>query len=379
MTEHEQRFSVVIAGSGPAAIEAALRLRTLASELVSVIIVTPNADTATLPMTAVAPFARSGTQRYPLTALARDTDAEIRRGTLARVDVDAQRAWTTDGSTLAYDALLVAVGGTSSAPYSRALAFGGPNTDERMHGLVQDLEAGYVRRVAFVVPPGASWPLPLYELALMTAERAFEMCAHVELSLITPEASPLGLFGPDSSREVAAWLQVAGIELITDTRASVPTPRVVELGTGGDRLNVDRVVTLPVLTGPHIEGLPQDDDGFLPVDEHGRVRGAEGVYAAGDATDFPIKQGGIACQQAEAAADAIAATAGAAVEPAAFAPVLRAVLLTGYDARWLERDLRPPERAPAAVAGPEPGAPWTKIAGRELSWHLARIPARMQR
>jgi sulfide:quinone oxidoreductase len=227
-----------------------------------------------------------------------------------------------------------------------------------MHGLIQDIEAGYVKRVAFVVPPGASWPLPLYELALMTAERADDMCAQVELTLVTPETSPLELFGPDVARDVGDLLDGAKVVLCTNTRAQVSAANLVTLHQDGERLRVDRVVTLPTLTGPSIDGLPHDAAGFLPVDPCGRVHGAPSVYAAGDATDFAIKQGGIACQQADAAAEAIAAAAGAAIEPRPFTPILRAVLVTEYDARWL---------------GPPADLPWTKIPGGELSRHLARI------
>ena len=52
--------------------------------------------------------------------------------------------------------------------------FRGQEDVEALHGLVQDIEEGYVRSVAFVVPAGVSWSLPLYELALMTARRAWE-------------------------------------------------------------------------------------------------------------------------------------------------------------------------------------------------------------
>ena len=130
-------------------------------------------------------------------------------------------------------------------PYPRALAFGGAGTDERMHGLIQDVEAGYVKRIAFVVAPGVSWPMPLYELALLTAERAYDTCAHVELTLVTPEASPLAIFGPDPSRDIAELLGAAGIKLETGTRAEMPECNVVELHPHGERLTVDRVVTLP--------------------------------------------------------------------------------------------------------------------------------------
>ena len=58
------------------------------------------------------------------------------------------------------------------------------------------------------------------------------------------------------------------------------------------------------------------------------MRGLDRVYAAGDATDFPVKHGGVAAQQADAAAEAIAALAGAAVEPQPFHPVIHGILLS---------------------------------------------------
>jgi sulfide:quinone oxidoreductase len=379
MRENQRRFRVVIGGSGPAAIEAALVLRQLAGDLVETTIVTPDDDCVHLPMTVLAPFARSGSTRYPLADLVSDAGAIIRRGTIASVDPASREVRTADGESLVYDALLVAVGGVQQFPYPRALAYGGPGADERMHGLIQDVEAGYVKRVAFVLPADVSWPLPLYELALMTAERADDMCAHVELTLATHEAEALELFGPDIARDVGDLLAAAGIALRTNTHAEVPKTNVIELHPEGERLRVDRVVTLPTLTGPRIDGLPHDADGFLRVDLHGRVRDTPGVYAAGDVTDFAIKQGGIACQQADVAAEAIAASAGVPIEPSAFAPVLRALLVTEYAARWLHHDLNSDDSGTSTAAGPPEDPPWTKISGRELSRHLTRIPSRMHR
>jgi sulfide:quinone oxidoreductase len=374
-----RRSNVVIAGSGPAAIEAALVLRRLAGDLVETTIITPDEDFVHLPMTVVVPFARSGGERHPLAQLVADAGAFLRRGTVASVDAASREIRTGDGETLAYDALLIAVGGVQQSPYPRALAFGQAGADERMHGLIQDVEDGYVKRIAFIVALGVSWPLPLYELALMTAERAYETCVHVQLTLVTHEASALALFGPDASRDIAELLDFAGITLATRTRAEMPECSIVELRPQRERLSVDRVVTLPMVTGPGIDGLPHDAAGFLPVDSHGRVNGAPGVYAAGDATNFAIKQGGIACQQADAAAEAIAADAGAAIEPTPFTPVLRAVLLTEHDARWLQRDLSTASGGTSTAAGPPEGSPWTKIAGRELSRHLKAIPAQAYR
>src|SRR5207244_5225616 len=98
---------------------------------------------------------------------------------------------------------------------------------------------------------------------------------------------------------------------------------------GGENINVDRVVALPELVGEPIPGVPHDEKGFIPVDQHGAVRGLPDVYAAGDGIAYPVKQGGLATQQADAAAEAIAATLGAAIEPKPFRARLRGQLLTG--------------------------------------------------
>ena len=103
----------------------------------------------------------------------------------------------------------------------------------------------------------------------------------------------------------------------------------------GDGIEADRVIALPRLEGPRLAGLPCDRDGFIPTDDRCRVGSEVDVYAAGDATQFPLKQGGIATQQADTAAAEIAAQAGAPVEPEPFKPVLRGLLLTGMVPRYL--------------------------------------------
>jgi sulfide:quinone oxidoreductase len=108
----------------------------------------------------------------------------------------------------------------------------------------------------------------------------------------------------------------------------------------------------------------------VPADLHGAVPGVERVWAAGDAIAFPVKQGGLAAQQADAAAEAIAAVAGAEVEPRPFRPLLRGVLLTGRGSAWMRHDLA----GGGGEAEAERHALWwppTKIAGRYLSPYLA--------
>jgi sulfide:quinone oxidoreductase len=351
------RFRVLIAGAGPAGVEAALAIQRLAADRVTITIVAPE-RLIHLPPSVLSPFAAGDQFRLALAGL---TGTNHRHGRVIAVDCAAREVRTSNDETLAYDALLVAVGGVQRSPFRRALAYGTAGSEDRMHGLVQDVEDGYVKRVAFVVPPAGTWPLPVYELALMTAARAYDMCAHVELTLVTSEASPLEVFGPELSRDVGRLLSAAGISLRTRVNARMSGRNTLELHPGGERLDVDRVVTLPILDAPTITGLPRDAAGFLPVDAHGRLVGAPGVYAAGDATDFAIKQGGIACQQADAAAEAIAAEAGVAIAPAPFVPTLRGLLRTERDSLWLERNLGD------AIGSMPTDVPRLKFAGRELS------------
>ena len=225
---------------------------------------------------------------------------------------------------------------------------------------MKDVGGGYTRRVAFVVPPGITWSMPIYELALLTAASAYDSKVAPELHVVTPEDAPLAIFGTQATQSLIALLEEAGIHLHAGVYAEQTGQGALELRPTGERIEVDRIVALPRLrAGPGPSGRWA---GFLPVDEYARVRGQDDVWAAGDATDFPLKQGGIATQQADVAARAIAARAGAPVQTEAFSPLLRGILLTGTGAWWLRRD-------PGGGDG-EGSSPGTRCGGRR-----ARSPA----
>jgi sulfide:quinone oxidoreductase len=80
------------------------------------------------------------------------------------------------------------------------------------------------------------------------------------------------------------------------------TPGRLVLHPGERTLDAERVVALPRAVGPGLPGLPANARGFIPTDLHGRVPDVDAVWAAGDAIAFPVKQGGLASQQADAAA-----------------------------------------------------------------------------
>jgi sulfide:quinone oxidoreductase len=241
--------------------------------------------------------------------------------------------------------------------------------DDQLQGLVQDVEGGYAERLAFIAPRRLAWPLPLYELALMTARRAWAMGEPVAITLATPEPAPLAAFGGAVSARIGQILREAGIETITGADCGTPEPNYVEFRPGGESIAFDRIVALPELIGPALSGLPcQDTHGFIPVDAFCRVAGVQDIFAAGDATDLDVKHGGLAAQQADVAAAAIAALAGASTQPAPLAAELRGVLLGAGRPLYLSADLG---GAHSAVSNEPAWSPAGKVDARYLSPYLA--------
>jgi sulfide:quinone oxidoreductase len=136
----------------------------------------------------------------------------------------------------------------------------------------------------------------------------------------------------------------------------------------GSHVECDRVFSLPALEIRAIEGIEQGPHGFISTDSRMRVDGLERVFAVGDITWFPIKQGGLAAQQADVAAACIANSLDPEIESPAFRPRMRAALLTADGPLYLR-----------SGAGEEPAAssdaplwwPPGKVAGRYLTPFVA--------
>ena len=325
---------VVVAGGGVAGLEAVLGLRALAGQRVETTLLAPDDDFVFRPLSVGEPFALGDAQRVPLEKVARDTGARLRKEALESVDPGARTVTAGTGSEIPYDELIVAHGARRVSAYEHAITFRGQEDVETLRGLVLDVEEGYSRRIAFIVPTGVVWTLPIYELALMTARRGFESSNDAEVVIATPEPGPLAVFGDEASAAVARLLDEAGIRMCPGVAAEVTAKGRVTLGDG-ETLEAERIVALPRVEGQPVAGLPADAEGFIPVDEHMRVEGLESVFAVGDGANFPLKQGGIACQQADVAVEQIAQRAGAQVDPEPFRPVLRGQLLTGARPQFL--------------------------------------------
>jgi sulfide:quinone oxidoreductase len=361
---------VVIVGGGVAGLEALLAVRALVADRVAVTLVSQDDWLVDRPLTVAEPFGLGSAARYSLPEIASELDAGFVHATVTAVAAAEHRVSCAGGPNLGFDTLILTPGARTRPPFADAIAFGLAGSGQAVKDLLSRLRSGEVRSAAFVAPSLTGWLLPLYELALMTArELARSEIEGAQLRLVTPEARPLTLFGDQGSESVGRLLAAAGIEFIGATRATVQGGDV-SLGATGESVAVDCVVTLPHMLGPGLAGVPATQpDGFIPVDEYGRVEGLADVYAAGDAVDFPVKQGGLAAQQADTVAAHVATRHGARVDAAPFRPVLRGMLFTGGEPRFM--------RSGVPGADPDiPGAwyplwwPPTKIAGRYLAPYL---------
>jgi len=364
------RRRVTIAGGGIAALEATLALRDLAGD-VPIELLTPAAESEYRPLAVLEPFALGEMPAVSIADFAAEQGASLRRDTLMMVDPDASSYTTGSGEEHPFDLLVVAAGARPVEAVPGSLTFRGHGDQRRVGLLFEDYAAGALNRLAFAVPRGRAWTLPAYELALMShVSLAARGVDGVELAIVTPEAAPLEMFGPEASSAIAALLAQVGIEVRTGVTPLRLDHGVLEV-EGGEDQKADRAVALPRLLGPRLSGLPSDADGFIPTDDHGLVQGMADVYAAGDVCAYPIKQGGLATQQADAVAEAIAARLGADIEPAPYRPVLRGLLMTGATAQYLESGEGDSAGASAALWSPQ-----SKVVGRYLLPYFGgRAPA----
>lgn len=361
------RAHVLVAGAGVAGLETALALRALAGDRVSVEVVSPEPSFAYRPAAVAEPFRKGEVRRFPLDRLVTATGARFRHDMLAGIEGDLKLGRLNSGDTVEYTMLVVAVGARPVEAVPGALTFRGAEDGSALAALLDRVLAGELRRIAYVVPSGVSWTLPLYELALLTSEFLMDhLTRGVELLVVTSEEQPLAIFGAAAAEAVTSLLTMRGVRIESGRRAHLYREEKLELEDGGE-IPADAVVALPRLRGRLIPGLPQDEHGFAPTDAFGRVSGLSDVYVAGDLTQASVKQGGVAAQQADAVAQAIASELGAPVRPRPVHPVLRGLLLTGSVPRFLRSE-------PGAVSEVTSQPLWwppAKLVGRYLSPFLA--------
>src|SRR4051794_4848842 len=366
---------VIVAGGGFAAVEALLALRALAGERVTLQLVAPQPVLRYRPSATGEPFGTDEVRTFDLARIAEQAGATHRRDALVSVTPRDHAVRLASGAVLRYDGLVLALGARSRLGIPGAVTFRDERDVHHMRRVVGELVDGRARRVVFAAPVGLGWTLPLYELALMTARALDDAEAFAEVALVTPEHRPLEVFGDEASDAIRDLLAARGVRLITRAHPEKATREGLALRFGGI-LPADHVVALPRVAGPRIDGIPGDWNGFVTTDGHGAVDGRPDVFCAGDMTDYPIKQGGLAAQEADEVARTIARQVGAPFVAAPQARVLRDRL--AGERLYLRAELDDRGRAIPMSSSAGEDMPWWpsgKVVGRFLSPALADLAA----
>jgi sulfide:quinone oxidoreductase len=357
---------VLVAGAGVAAVECVLALRELAGSQVEIELLAPAPELVHRPASVQTPFGADAAPRIDLSALAGELGVVLWRDSLAAVATAEHHVVTRGADERHYDFLVVATGAPSRDAVPGAVTFRGPLSAGAVEGALARVAADPELRLVFAAPAGTTWPLPIYELALLSAAALRKRgVTEPDITVVTAEPTPLAALGAEAGEALVTALSRAGVDLVTDAAATFAIEGALETSQGR-MIGADIVVALPALVGPRIPGLPDDGQGFIPIDEHCRVEGHANVFAAGDAAAFAVKHGSLATQQADAAAAAIAAQVGAIAEAEPFAPVLHGMLLTGGDPLYIRAELG----SGATVSNEPLWTPAGKIVGRYLSRFL---------
>lgn len=310
---------VVIVGGGFAGLETAFTLRQRLGDLVGVTLVSPDEDFVFKPNTIYLPFGGDEARLHiSLAKPMKRRGIAFHRASVAEVDDDRQRVTLSDGTWLGYNYLVLATGAAMRPTEIPGLAEHAYTiwTPQQMHPLgeqlqrmLQDTRHGHTRRVLFLVPPNNKCAGPLYEIAFMldTWLRKQGARADVDIEWATFESNYIQAFGPRLHQVVTSEFAARAIDGHTDAVVEKVSPTEVVF-TDGTVREYDILVSFPpYVSAFSYPGLPSDDRGFIRVELATRkVVGHPGVYAPGDAGDFPVKQAFLAFLQADAVADDIA-------------------------------------------------------------------------
>ena len=230
---------------------------------------------------------------------------DFQRAEVDRVDIDLDRVYLADGTTLDYDVLIVATGARLVPEETEGLlgegwmekvfTFYTPEGAAALAEALEGFDGG--RLVINIVDMPIKCPVAPLEFSFL-ADLYFTQRGirdQVELVYVTPLD---GAFTkPVASATLAGLLEEKGVELVTEFNTGEVD------GAGGRLIGYDErevpfdlLVTIPVHSGAEYVGRSPglgDDLDFVPTDERtlqSKVR--PNIFAIGDATSVPASKAG---------------------------------------------------------------------------------------
>jgi NADH dehydrogenase FAD-containing subunit len=375
---------VVISGAGFAGLESAFLLRMRMRHTVDLTVVAEREAFTFRPSTIYVPF---GADPADLVvdldkAFAR-RDIEFVAARVTGVDADAHHVRLSDGRKLDYDQLVIATGADMPPAEIPGLADHAATiwtpasmlgVRERFKQVRSAAKDGRRSRVLFLIPPNNKCAGPLYEIVMMfeTWLRREGVRPLVEITWSTFEQSFIQAFGPRLHEVVSTEFSQRGIDGHIGENVVEVTPDEAHYADGTKRRFDHLIAFPPYVSAVRYGSLPADDRGFLETELTTRqVVGHPGVYAPGDAGDFPVKQAFLAFLQADSVAEHIAAGAGVHEFEKPFDPVSMCIMEMFDKATFAQvpLDLTGDPEHPVAVRA---GADGDYKVGTGRTWRLGK-------
>lgn len=218
---------------------------------------------------------------------------EIVQAEAREIDAGARRV-KTEGRSIAYDTLLIALGAQLAPHAILGLAEAGHtfysfDGAERLHQALRTSKGGAVAVVVAGTPykcPGAP-----HEGAMLLSDFFRRRGLPAEVHLFTPEPQPMPVGGPELGGAVRAMLESRGVTFhpLHKLKAVLPEAREITF-EAQPSFRYDLLVAIPPHQGPRVvrDAGITNDTGWIPVERRTLRTPKDGVYAIGDVTTIPI-------------------------------------------------------------------------------------------
>jgi len=330
---------VVVLGGGFAGLETAFLLKHRLREAVDVHLVTDQPNFLFRPNTIYIPFGSNPDQLLiPLREPAHRQQIALIEGAVEGVETGARLVHLRQHPPIAYDDLVIATGaavrpaeipGLETHAFSLWTPADMLRLRRELERVVERAERGKPARLLFLIPPHNQCAAPLYELVFMTDSwlRRHHLRDLVSITLATAESSYVQVFGSRLHEMVTAEFLDRSISGHRGWAVREIRPHQAVF-SNGESLGFDSLIAFPPqVAAVSYRELPLDERGFIRTELGSRrVEGVPGIYAPGDAGDFPVKQAFLAFLQADAVAEAITASVQGTEPRVVFDPITMCVI-----------------------------------------------------